>query len=389
MFTPPPSPLPPTRHEPELDTHSLDKVQTGHRPMQDTRVPLLKERIHHSIRWTIILVPLALVLLAAYTRFSVHPAFFDLLSTDGDHEWTTWTNVADWSLHEPHRTASNLLVKKSVPSRLAARDTTTLAPTVPANPVLPTPFPEPFDTTLSANFSTNSCYNFFLNMTQTNAFRACRPFSLLITTSHAFETAQDNIDLMNTDVWGTCNTDISQAQCDANMSWFASSLQSSCQTDLANQVETAVNTLKALHAYDLMRDAACQVDPATDSYCYVEAVANSDPSSYWFYQLPLALPLGPKITTSACNLCTSGLMTLYASALDNANGTSLEGLMQTYNTAAETLDKVCGSSYAKNAQVVNSSLAWMNAGVPSTSWLVVLGLVAGALCGSWGCFAAP
>ncbi|KAG6377559.1 hypothetical protein JVT61DRAFT_15375 [Boletus reticuloceps] len=62
--------------------------------------------------------------------------------------------------------------------------------------------------------------------------------------------AQDNIDLMNTDVWGTCNTDISQAQCDANMSWFASSLQSSCQTDLANQVETAVNTLNGDYHID-------------------------------------------------------------------------------------------------------------------------------------------
>lgn len=48
---------------------------------------------------------------------------------------------------------------------------------------------------------------------------------------------------MNTDVWGTCNTDTSQVQCDANISWFASSLQASCQTDLVNQVETAVMTL--------------------------------------------------------------------------------------------------------------------------------------------------
>ena len=59
--------------------------------------------------------------------------------------------------------------------------------------------------------------------------------------------AQDDINLLNTDVWGICNTDISQVQCDANMSWFASTLQSSCQTDLANQVATAVTTLNGDH----------------------------------------------------------------------------------------------------------------------------------------------
>lgn len=48
---------------------------------------------------------------------------------------------------------------------------------------------------------------------------------------------------MNTIIWGTCDTDPSQEQCDANMSWFATSLQSLCQTDLANRVETAVLTL--------------------------------------------------------------------------------------------------------------------------------------------------
>lgn len=132
-----------------------------------------------------------------------------------------------------------------------------------------------------------------------------------------------------------------------------------------------------------MRNAACQVDPATNSYCYVEAVANSDVSSYWFYQLPLGLPLGPNLTTGACNECTSGLMASYASALNSTNGPTLGGLAETYNAAADTLNKMCGPSYAKIAQVSTSSSAWVNAGVPRTSLLVVLGvLFARLLCGS-------
>lgn len=64
------------------------------------------------------------------------------------------------------------------------------------------------------------------------------------------EQAQDDINLMNTDIWGICNTGTSQVQCDANMSWFASSLQSSCQTDLADQVATAVTTLNGDYHID-------------------------------------------------------------------------------------------------------------------------------------------
>lgn len=185
MFTPPPSPLPPIRQfsPTNLDTNTSGVIQTGHRPIEDTHSLLPKQRSHSCIRWTIVFVPLALILLAASTRFQVHPIAFDLLSTDGDHERTKWTKVADWSLHEPHKVAGNRLVKKSTS---ATPSTATPAPTVPVNPVLPTPFPQPFDTTLSANFSTTSCYDFFLNMTQVDAFRSCRPFSLLIATSNAF-----------------------------------------------------------------------------------------------------------------------------------------------------------------------------------------------------------
>src|SRR6267154_5514503 len=46
---------------------------------------------------------------------------------------------------------------------------------------------------------------------------------------------QSNINATNTNIWGTCNTDISQSQCDQNMEWFVSSLRSSCATDLSDQ----------------------------------------------------------------------------------------------------------------------------------------------------------
>lgn len=172
MFTPPPSPLPhKLQASPRKWSDDTPNVfQTQH---HDCLILLSKRRVYSSFRWTVFLVPIALMLLAAYIRFWAHFAVFDLFSTDNDHEWT---KLGDWSFHEPHQAANNHLVRRSL----------TPTPTVPVNPTLPTPFPQPFDTTLSANFSTTGCYNFFLNMTAADAFRSCRPFSLLVSTSNAF-----------------------------------------------------------------------------------------------------------------------------------------------------------------------------------------------------------
>lgn len=78
-------------------------------------------------------------------------------------------------------------------------------------------------------------------------------------------------------------------------------------------------------------------------------------------------------------------MASYVSALNSTNGTTLAGLAQTYNTAADMLNNVCGPSYVKTAQVSSTtSSAWANAGVPTKGSLVGLGvlvLFAGVLCG--------
>lgn len=106
------------------------------------------------------------------------------------------------SLADPAAPSSDgLITTSSSPSSASGSDsaspTTTLSqtqqtiPPVPdaANPpTLPTPFPQPFDTTgSSSNLTTTSCANFFTNMTQNSeAFRTCRPFSLLEQFSNEF-----------------------------------------------------------------------------------------------------------------------------------------------------------------------------------------------------------
>ncbi|KAG6335513.1 hypothetical protein ID866_3585 [Astraeus odoratus] len=187
--------------------------------------------------------------------------------------------------------------------------------------------------------------------------------------------AQNNITAMNIDIWGTCNTVIPWDECSGNMAWFASALQSSCEIDLNDKNAMAMDTLIALQAYDLMRNVSCQVDATTDAYCYVESVASSDPSSYWFYLLPLGQPL-VNITESTCNACTKELMATYADALDGSNSTLLTGLHQTYETAAKSLNSACGASYAQvSTSDATTNAALSHAGFPRVAVLLGLFLV--------------
>ncbi|KAH7925093.1 hypothetical protein BV22DRAFT_461158 [Leucogyrophana mollusca] len=201
MFTPPPSPLPPPMQQ--VSSAGDDLGQVNRTPVSDT--PSYPDAPWHptkrkgarSLRWTIYLVPLVLILIAASTRFATHPAAFDSFSPSAaQFEWRTWTaQLANWTPHERHLDSLSLSTASLGPAvdrpapLLSARGTPTTqgSTTVPVSPVIPTPFPQPFDTTLSTNFSSNSCYNFFVNMTQTDAFRSCRPFSLLLMHSQAFE----------------------------------------------------------------------------------------------------------------------------------------------------------------------------------------------------------
>lgn len=183
-------------------------------------------------------------------------------------------------------------------------------------------------------------------MTNTSPFRSCRSFSLLLQASSAFIEAQEDLNLLNSIVWGTCNTDLSDTQCSANMAWFSTNLASSCDQDLKDGNSMAVNTQIALGAYDLMRSAGCLVDPTTNSYCYIDAVRNSNPSDTYFYSLPLGVSM-PNNTMASCSSCTKSLMTLFYSALSNSSqAQELASLQDTYISGAKIAVADCGPAYA-------------------------------------------
>lgn len=344
MFTPPPSPGPTAQSTPVSNPTSPSSV--------DSTLGA-KKRTGRQFRWVVVIVPLILMAITISTRLlssSLTP-----LSPPSPVSWHGL--IADGSNRRSHRRhplpqQSSSSSSSSSTSTSAPTSSTGISnqiiPTVPSSPPpLPTPFPQPFDGNLAQNFSSVSCFNFFGNMTNTQPFRACRPFSLLLQSSSSFIDAQQNLTLLNSIIWGTCNASPGVAQCAANMGWFAASLKTACAQDLKDQNSMAVNTLAGLQAFQVMHDTSCLVDPTTNTYCFLTAVWNPNPSDLYYYQLPLGIDL-PNSSTPSCNACTKSVMGIYAAAVQNsAQAPGLTDLKATYEPAAELSVGLCGAGYAK------------------------------------------
>ncbi|TFK49134.1 hypothetical protein OE88DRAFT_1683778 [Heliocybe sulcata] len=388
MFTPPPSPLPFAQKASESsDSLTSDRSTLtvpsscppsrspspappphSHQRTSSLRSHESKLQSGRRTRWTILLVPAVLILITASTRFLSHPAALDILSTNRASDYESWAaSLTDWNFHE-HRTkhrraplpdsldqmlaSVSASTVASVPSSavtgsLSASFTgtptasaiTTSLPTVPSNPpMLPTPFPQPYDK-LEQNFSTQGCQLFFTAMLQADDFRVCRPFSLLLQNSYAFSEAQSNLTEMNAIIWGTCNTSTDEDTCVATMASYLSQMKSQCSKEISNGFTAVTQAVAGLEAYKLMRDVACQPDPATNAYCFIDAIRNTNPSDLYFYNLPLGMTV-PNSSAPTCDACTQTLMSMYDQAADNVTG-----LQQTYDAAALFVRGSCGSDY--------------------------------------------
>lgn len=121
--------------------------------------------------------------------------------------------------------------------------------------------------------------------------------------------------------------------------------------------------MTGLEAYTLLHNTACLPDQTTNTYCYIEAVNNSNPADLYFYSLPLGIAVPQNITPS-CSACTKSVMSLYAQ--DTAN---LSALGEVYNGAATVANKACGEGYVQITSVSNSAARVMR------DWRAVTGMV--------------
>ncbi|KAH9006532.1 hypothetical protein EDB86DRAFT_2874608 [Lactarius hatsudake] len=326
MFTPPPSPLPVPLEYPD---GTLVSSPTSHQREHTSALAIQDRKRQTGWRTYImaITLPLLLVLVTVSTRYFALPLFMDLAAPN-------WTSDPAHSLQRrqdgPNPVSAGVppvefyTLGYNVPYLWYAR---VYRPSLTLSPVLPTPFPQPFDTTLANNFTTSSCESFFLNMTQSAPFRQCRPFSFLSQTSSAFLQAQSNLTALNIDIWGTCNTPVDVDQCTANMGWFASNLPVACSRDKSEQNQMVLQALA------------------------VGAASSSNPSDLYFYSLPYGTPL-PNNTTPTCSTCTKSMMTLFGTV-----ARSVDGLKQTYSSAVDIASSKCGSSYIHSQSNLSSSSA--------------------------------
>ncbi|CAE6469906.1 unnamed protein product [Rhizoctonia solani] len=229
------------------------------------------------------------------------------------------TDPADKPLSTPTTTTS--APDTTAPQQLGAGISSSVAPAIP-NPAwpVPTPFPQPFDSSLSFNFSASTCKDFFSSFTTNITFRACRPFSLLLGTSTTFFNIQSNLTELTAVMGGTCDTTRTTDDCRTTMSWLASEIVKPevCATDITNQNGVVLEALNGFKTYDLMRQAGCLVNQRSNAYCFVESVASSSPVDTYFYALPLGTPV-PQKSTPSCSPCIKSLMSLYAeSATDKS-----------------------------------------------------------------------
>lgn len=397
MFTPPPSPMsipiPAEESAPPpsllLTKQEQDSKNSPSRVISPqslctaeasaSRIPLdAKKRSGKRTLLFVTLLPTALILSALLHHYIRIPGPVVLDETIP----VSFSKREPQLLSDPTLSSSAVLSSSSLPSQSDVPTSVSSLPPIPVSPALPTPFPQPFDASLSDNFTTTGCQAFFTNFTQEPSFRQCRSFAFLLATSSQFLQDQRNATLLSNIIWGTCNTPPTVQTCDSVMSNYLSQLNDLCQKDIAAENPVALQAQIGFQSYTAMRIAACLPDPSTNSFCYVDAAAASPPADIYFYSLPFGTPV-PDSTKPSCSPCIKSLLAVFAqyvkpssagsgviqvgtssgnSTANSLQPTPLPVLSLTYPPAARLAVNQCGGTYASVsvAQPSGAERSWIS-----------------------------
>ncbi|GAA5977604.1 hypothetical protein JCM11641_006874 [Rhodosporidiobolus odoratus] len=249
-------------------------------------------------------------------------------------------------------TSGDLVVASSTsPAEGTGTSTTSSAvstdTSVPANYQLP----EAFDSTLGTNFTSTACPSFFSTFLADSTFTSCAPFSLLLTTSTAFFTAERSPHSLLPHVLdASCSADTDT--CTALMDKLTKDIKQSntCGPDLTRGNPLAVEALQGFMSYRLYREAGCQKSNTTNTYCFAEAAANSKPDDLYLYYIGEGTSL-PSGTTPKCDSCAQGLFSIYS----RYAGNSTLPVSKSYASARSAISVTCGPSFAPVVSVTTSS----------------------------------
>lgn len=147
--------------------------------------------------------------------------------------------------------------------------------------------------TLGTNFSSTACPSFFATFLADPTFRACAPFSLLLTTSTGFFQAERApTSLLPYVLDASCSAPLET--CTGLMDSLARKikLQNTCARDWALGNPLVTEAVDGFNNYRLMRSAACQRSNSTGRYCFADAATKADPSDLYLYYLVSGSPHG-------------------------------------------------------------------------------------------------
>ncbi|KAK3333122.1 hypothetical protein B0T19DRAFT_117344 [Cercophora scortea] len=244
----------------------------------------------------------------------------------------------------------------------------------------PSPLPSPLDGGLSSNFTgaagQNPCPNFINTFLADPTFKQCYPLSLLLQGSRSFFNAAKSIVSLTQVLDATCSANVTF--CSTYLSSLAENITSpdNCGADyqLGNSIVTT--TYVALVAYAPIYTATCLKDPQTSTYCFANAMTNiSNPSSVYFYYLPLNLSL-PGATVPTCSSCLQKTMNVFHDATADRS----QPIALSYSSAAQQVNTICGPGFvnqtlAPEAQLSSRSPAAFLSG-PSTLLMTSLMMLA-------------
>ncbi|KAL2813624.1 hypothetical protein BDW59DRAFT_154760 [Aspergillus cavernicola] len=203
-------------------------------------------------------------------------------------------------------------------------------------------FPTSFDTSLSNNFTSDSCPDFFNNFLSDSTFTDCHAISTLLRDSTSFFHILSSAASTSLVLDIACSADVTS--CADTMSSFASDLldDSNCGQDYEESNPLVTDAYFNMITYEPIYRATCLQNPDTSDYCFVDAVTNtSNPTDYDVYLLPYGstIDAAPYPTCDACLQATLDIFSQWA----EVDGQSLA---DSYLPTAVAINQRCGSGFA-------------------------------------------
>lgn len=208
------------------------------------------------------------------------------------------------------------------------------------------PMPSAFDSNLGANFTADSCSEFFEAFLANDEFEACLPLSLLLQNSNSFFQAGRSVVRITEVLRAMCDVDVER--CSGLMGRLADDIKKddNCGLDYDDENPLVLQAYKGMQAYQPLARAGC-LRSSSGSFCFADAITNSaSPSDAYVYFVALgsAMPGGSRPTCTSC----------------------LQNTMAEFALAARTKTQPVSDNYASTAQLINLGCGpnFVNATIP-------------------------